>query len=49
MHELHQAVTFTHCIATGLAHAIPWKLVVAPLALVVGGVFVGARRVKKGK
>jgi hypothetical protein len=47
MHELHNAVMFTHCVAVGLAHAIPWKLVVAPMALVVAGVFAGVRLKRK--
>jgi hypothetical protein len=49
MNVLHHMVMFSGCVATGLAHSIPWKIAFFPLALVVAGVFMGARRVKKGK
>jgi hypothetical protein len=46
MDLLHHAVMFTGCVTMGLAHAIPWKLVLAPLALGIAGVVV-VRRGKK--
>jgi hypothetical protein len=47
MHELHNAAMFMGCVGYGVAHAIPWKVVLGPLALVVAGVVFGVRRVKK--
>jgi hypothetical protein len=47
MHELHNAAMFTRCVAVGLTHAIPWKLVIAPVALVFAGVITGVRRWRK--
>jgi hypothetical protein len=44
MHELHNGVMFVGCLAA----AIPWKTA-GSAALVIAGVFFGARRVNKNK
>jgi hypothetical protein len=44
---VHHAAMFIGCVGYGVAHAIPWKVVAGPLALLVAGVVLGVRRAKK--